>query len=89
MNRRFGGLNRIMLVLNRGRWASEIINFVDLNIQRKRDIVTDELETGVLVQVLNVAFAACKEVINADYLVSFLKKSINEMRPEKSGSAGN
>ena len=67
--------------MNWGRWASEIINFVNLNIQRKRDIVTDELKTGVLVQVLDVAFAAGKEVISADYLVSFLKESVNEMRP--------
>ena len=36
---RFRRLNRIVLVVNRGGGTGEIVNLVDLHIERKRDVV--------------------------------------------------
>ena len=59
MHARLGGLHRIALVVDgRGR-AGEVVDLVDLDIERKGDVVAHHLESGVAEQVLDVV-ARCR-----------------------------
>jgi hypothetical protein len=40
-------------------------------------------------QTVEVLFAACKKVIEADHLVAFIQQAFAKMRPDKPGPAGN
>ena len=82
------GLDRIVLVMDRRRGASEIIDLIDLEQDRLGHIVTDELEIVVVQQMRDVLFAAGKEIVETDDLVAFIKKPFAKMRTDKPGPAG-
>jgi hypothetical protein len=46
-DRHFGRLDRVVLVMDRRRRAGEVVNRVDLDKQRKADVVAHELEARV------------------------------------------
>ena len=77
-----------MLVVNGRRGAGEVVDLVDLDIERKGHVVADELEARMIVQVFDVAFAAGEQVVGAQYLVALFKKPVAQMRSQKSGAAG-
>ena len=52
-----GRLHRIELVVNGRRRACQVINFVDLDIERKGDVVPDQLEVGIAEQMRDIALA--------------------------------
>ena len=58
-----GRLDRIELVVRRGRGAGEIVDLVDLKLKRVDNIVANQLEAGIREQVRNVGFPAGEEVI--------------------------
>ena len=60
----------VMLVMDRRSWASQIVNLVDLHIERERDIVPDHLEIRVIEQRNDILARARKEVVDADNLVT-------------------
>jgi hypothetical protein len=51
-------------------WTGEIVNFVDLDKERKGDVVTDQLEMLVIEQRLYIPTCAGKEVIDTEDLRS-------------------
>jgi hypothetical protein len=48
MNSGLDGLDRIELIVDRRGGAGEVVNLVDLNIDRETDIVTLNLKIGVI-----------------------------------------
>src|ERR1700730_5263814 len=44
---RLSRLHGIKLVVDRGGWTSEVVDFIDLNIERKRNIMAPHFEPGV------------------------------------------
>jgi hypothetical protein len=48
MNSGLYGLNRIDLIVDRRSRAGEVVNLVDLNVDRETDIVTLNLKIGVI-----------------------------------------
>ena len=89
MHARFGGLHGIMLVVDWTCGTGQIVDLVYLDIQRKRDVVADELKTRMCEPVLNVALGTCKKVIEADNLITSLEQAIDEVRSQKTSATGN
>ncbi len=72
----------------RGR-TSEIVDFVHLDIERKRYIVTHQLKALVIAQMLDVTMGTGEEVIGAEYIRIFVEQPLAKMRTKKAGAAGN
>jgi len=88
VHRRLGGLHGIMLVMDgRGR-TSEIVDLVDLDIDRERYVMSHQFETGVSMQMLNISLGTRKEIVHAKDVMPVRQKSIDQMRAQKSGAAG-
>jgi hypothetical protein len=83
-----GGLHRVVLVVDRRSRAGEVVDFVDLDIERKRHIVAQQLETRVAEQMADVLLAAREEVVDADDIVPVGQEAITQVRAEKTGAAG-
>jgi hypothetical protein len=59
-----------MLVVNRRGRTSEVVNLVDLGIERKRHVVTYQLEILITYEMLDVAPRACEKIVHAQDVVS-------------------
>jgi hypothetical protein len=77
VHRRFRGLHRIVLVLNGRCGASQVVDFIDFDIQGKGDIVTQKFEAWVCVQMFDVALGPGKEIVRADNFVAVGEQSID------------
>jgi len=85
---RLGCLHRIVLIVDRRGGAGEVVDPVDLHIEREADIVAHQLETWVLAQRDDVAAGAGEKVVDAQHLVAVGQQPLTEMRAQKSGAAG-
>jgi hypothetical protein len=70
------------------RRTCEIVNLIDFEKDRQRNVVANQLKVGVIEQMDDVRFLACKKIIEADYVVTAFDQSLAKMRTEKSGSPG-
>ena len=61
----FGGLDRIILVVDRSGRACQIIYFIDFYIEREGDVVAYQLEKWVLKEMQNIPFCSRVKVIHA------------------------
>ena len=66
MHASLGGLNGIALVVNRRCGTSEIVNLIDLDVERKRHVVAQQLEPLVILEVIDVAMRPGEEVVEAE-----------------------
>lgn len=57
-----------------GGRTGQIIDFVNFDVERKRHVVADDFEIGIIHQVKDVIFAACIEIIHTDDFMPFGKK---------------
>jgi hypothetical protein len=58
------GLHGVVLVVNGRRWAGKVVDLVDLDIERKRDVVPHELEVMVIEQMLDITSRSGKEIVD-------------------------
>jgi len=65
MHARLRRLHRIMLVVDRRSWAGEVVDLVDLEVERKRYVVPHELEVMVIKQMLDITARPGEEVVDA------------------------
>ena len=65
-----GRLNRIELVVDRTCRAGEIVDLVDLDIERKADVVAHKLEARMTSEVIDVAFVTSEEVVDAQHFIA-------------------
>ena len=87
MDRGLGRLHRVVLVVNGRCRTGEIVDLVHLHVERKADVVAQELETRMVVKMVDVALGAGEEIVGAENLVPLLQKSVDQVRAEKSGSS--
>jgi hypothetical protein len=81
-------LHRIVLVVNGRSRAGEIVDLVDLQIDRECHVVADKLEALVINQMLYVASGAGEEVVEADDLRALSQQAFAEVRAQKTGPTG-
>ena len=61
----FGGLDWIILVVDRSGRAGKVVNLVSLHIKGKGDVVAYQLKKWVLKEMQNIPFCSRVEVIHA------------------------
>src|SRR5450755_1694784 len=71
----------------RGR-AGEIVDLVDLDIERKGDVVPHQLEAGMPDEMRDVVLVAGEEVVDAENVVAIRQQAFAEMRTQEAGPAG-
>jgi hypothetical protein len=74
--------------MDRGGGAGEVIYLIDLEKDRLGHVVADKLEFFIVEQVRDISFPSGKEIVEADDLITFIKKPLAEVRADKSGAAG-
>ena len=77
-----------MLIVDRRRRAGEIVDFIDLDKERERDVVAHELEIGMVEKMRNIVLAAGEEIIDAQHVAALLEQAVDEVRSEEAGAAG-
>jgi hypothetical protein len=83
-----GRLHRIELVVDRRRGAGEVVDPVDLHVQREGDVMPHQFEVGIAQQVGDVLLAAGIEVVNAQHVVAVAQQALAQVRAEEAGTAG-
>jgi hypothetical protein len=74
--------------VNGGSGAGKVVDFIDLDVQRKRHVVANELESRVRYEMGHVVAASRVEVIDAQHIGAVCKQALAQMRAEEAGSAG-
>jgi hypothetical protein len=74
--------------MNGGSRTGKIVNLVDLDIERERDIVTNEFKAGVVNEMFDVALGAGEKVVDAQYIRSLRYETIAQVRTKEACSAG-
>ncbi len=74
--------------MDRRSWAGQVVNLVDLDIERERHIVTQQLKATMLQQMLYVTACATKEIVGADDVGALGQEPFAKMRAEEAGAAG-
>ena len=82
------GLHRIELVVNGRSRASEIEDFIDLDIEGETDVVAHQLKQRIREQAMHVAPRAGVEIINTQHFVAALQQPVAKVRSNKSCPAG-
>jgi hypothetical protein len=83
-----GGLHRVVLVVHGRCRAGEIVDLVDLRVERKGDVVAHQLEMLFADQVLDIALGPGEEIVDTDDIAARREQALAQMRAEKSGTAG-
>ncbi len=89
MHAGLGGLHRVALIVHRRRRAREVVDLVDFHVQRKRHVVTHQLEIRRIEQVRDVVLRARVEIVDAQHVVPGRHEALAQMRTEKARAAGN
>jgi hypothetical protein len=83
------GLNRIELIVNRGGWAGQVEDFINLYIEGKADVVPGQLESRIREEMVHVVPSSGIEIVDAKHFVAPLEQPRTQMRADESSSAGN
>ena len=81
-------LDGIVLVVARRGGAGQVVDLVDLQQDRQRHVVANQLEVRPAEQMGDVRLLAGEEVVEADHVVPLLDQPLAEVRAEKAGAAG-
>ena len=87
MNACFGRLNRVVLIMDWRRWTSEVENLINLDIKRKRDVMTDKLEAVVVHQWNDVGLTSRKKVVGTDHFMAKRDQAVLAENSSKASSA--
>ena len=68
-----------MLIVDRGCRTCQVVDLIDLKIERKSDVVPDQLKVMLGEQVCDVALVARIEIINADNIITRINQPIAKM----------
>src|SRR6516225_3376264 len=79
----------IALVVNRRGGAGKVVDLIDLDIQRERDVMANQFESLVTKQMFDISARATKEIIDTYDIGPFVEQSIAKMRAKESGPARN
>ena len=59
-----------MLIMDRRGGTGEVINLVDLDIEREGHVMPHQFETWMTYQMFNIMAGSGKEIIRAEYFVA-------------------
>lgn len=82
------GLDWVILIMNRGGRAGQVVDLIDLQQNRLNDVMPNELEPRVPKMVHQIILPPGKEIINHNHVVAPVKELVNKMRPNEPSTAG-
>src|SRR5260370_6022582 len=85
----FCRLHGIVLIVNRRGRAGEIVNLIDLQIEREGDIVSDQLEMPMTEQVFDVPSRSGEKIVDTKDDRAVRQETLTQMRTEETSTAGN
>jgi hypothetical protein len=65
--------------MDRRRGTGEIVDRIDLHVERKADVVPHELEARMPGEVVDIAIVTREQVVDAQNLVAALDQQIDKM----------
>ena len=65
----------------------QIVDFIELDVERERHVVAHEFEAAVVDQILDILARSREEIVDAENFVSFREEPLAKMRAQKPGSA--
>src|SRR5713226_8625770 len=77
------GLDRIVLVMDRRRGTSQVINLIDFEQDGFNHIVPQELKPGVAEEVRNIPSPSREKIVEADHFVLFGQQALAKVRSEE------
>jgi hypothetical protein len=80
-------LHGIILIMDRRGRAGEIVDLVDLHIEREGHVVPHHLEARLAQQMLDVAAAAGEIVVDAQHFMAGRDQQVAQVRADETGSA--
>src|SRR5512136_1705307 len=89
MNIYFRGLDRIVLIVDRGGRAGKIIDFVHFDIEREGDVVTEKLKIAVLHQMNDISLRSRIEIVHAQDVETLSQKMLTQMGTQETSAPGN
>ena len=75
-----GGLHRVPLVVDGRCRAGQVVDFVDLDKERKGHVVAHQLEMRVTEQMGDIILGAAEEVVEAKDVAAFVQQAFAKMR---------
>jgi hypothetical protein len=85
MNIHLGGLNGVVLIVDRRRRASQVIDLIDLDIKGEGDVMANEFKIRIPYQVGDILLGPRIEIVDAENVASILEETLAEVGTEKSG----
>ena len=86
MDAGLGRLHRVVLVMHRRGRAGQIVDLVDLDVERERHVVPDELEARMAIRCIMCCFVPVNRLsTHSPHPVAVLQQSVDEMRAQKAG----
>jgi hypothetical protein len=80
----FGGLDRIILIVDRSGWTGQVVNLVGFDIKREGDVMADKLKERILKEMQNISLGPGVEVIYAQDIAALIQKAFTEMGANES-----
>ena len=77
----------IVLIMDRRRGTGQIVDLIDLDVEREGHVVTDELEAMMIEHPVDIATRPGEIVVDADDAGAALEQSLAQVRAEKPGAA--
>jgi hypothetical protein len=74
--------------MGRGSGTGEIVDLIDLDLERVDHVVPQEFKPRIGQQMDDVLLPAGKQIVEADDLMAVADQAIAEVAAEKSGAAG-
>jgi hypothetical protein len=78
-----GGLDRVVLVMDRRCRAGEVINSIHLDVKGESYVMAKKFKKRILEKMLNISLRSGVKVIDADHILSFFKEALAEVRTQK------
>ena len=79
VDRGLGRLHWVVLVVDRRCRAGQIVDLVDLNIERKCYVMSYKFEVRQALKMRDIAFGAGEKVVDAKDFVSLLEQAVDEV----------
>jgi hypothetical protein len=74
--------------MNRRCGTGEVVDFIDLDVQRKGHVVAHEFEARIRMKMFDVALGPGEKVIDAKDFMSIRQQPVDQMGAKKAGSPG-
>jgi hypothetical protein len=88
MHAGLGGLYRVVLVVNGGSRAGQVVEFVHLDGEGKRDFVAQQLEMRIAEQVDGVIPGPGIEIVRAEVVVALGQQPLAKVGADKARASG-